>query len=207
MKEQVKEMFAEVTMPEETAQKIRHTMQQARKSRRHGVLVLGRTAAAITAMLALVLTVSPTARAAAKDLVRYVIADASFVRDDQTGDVLEIAIDEETDGHMFVETSDGKMYFSVDGQYIDITGKTSMEKPYIYTYIDDANVEHMLIIGGVPDNFGVSEFYRDVSEDAEPWNGWIGGYSENYFDNEAQKAYPWLAAAWEELNIPWPLPG
>ena len=99
------------------------------------------------------------------------------------------------------------MYFSANGQYIDITDKTSMETPYIYTYVDEQNIEHMLIIGGVPDNFGVSEFYREVVEGQQDWQGWIGGYSDNYLDNETGKAYPWLAAAWEELDLLWPMPG
>ena len=99
------------------------------------------------------------------------------------------------------------MYFSIHGEYIDITDKTSMETPYIYTYVDDSNVEHILIIGGEPDNFGVSEFYREVVEGQQDWQGWIGGYSTNYCDNATGKAYPWLAAAWEELNLLWPMPG
>lgn len=207
MKEQVKEMFAEITMPAAAEERILRAMAEGPAPKRSVVRAFGRTAAAIAAMLALILTISPQARAAAKDLVRYVISDAKFIRDEANGDILEVAIDDETDAHMFIETSDGSMYFSVDGQYIDITDKTSMETPYIYTYVDDAQVEHLLIIGGVPDNFGVCEFYRDAADKAESWSGWIGGYSENYFDNQAEKAYPWVAAGWEELDIPWPMPG
>lgn len=203
MKEQMKNMFAQVTMPEETERRIRQTMEESRRPRNGKRTSPGRITAAAAVMLALILTISPQARATVNDLVRYVISDSFFVREEESGELLEF----EGDGHMFVEAGDGKMYFSVDGQYIDITDKTSMERPYIYTYVDDAQVEHLLIIGGVPENFGVCEFYRDATNKEKSWNGWIGGYSENYYDNQNESAYPWVAAGWEELDIPWPMPG
>ena len=205
MKEQVKEMFDQITMPEETERKIRQVIagEWKPKKRNPGLL---RAAATVAAMLALILVISPTARAAVNELVRYVVADASFVRDSETGEVMEVVVDEEGESNMFIEVGDGKFYFSANGQYIDITDKTSMETPYIYTYVDASNIEHMLIIGGEPDNFGVSEFYREVVEGQQDWQGWIGGYSSNYIDNQTGKAYPWVAAAWEELNLPWPMP-
>lgn len=206
MKEQVKEMFAQVTMPEETERKVRQAMAETQKSKRKNPGNL-RAVATLAAMMALVFVISPQARAAVNGLVRYVVSDARFIRDSESGEVMEVVIDEESESNMFIEVGDGKFYFSADGQYIDITDKTSMETPYIYTYVDDANIEHMLIIGGVPDNFGVSEFYREVVEGQQSWQGWIGGYSSNYIDNQTGKAYPWVAAAWEELDLPWPMPG
>lgn len=206
MKDQVKEMFEQVTMPEGTEKKIRQAMAENRKpqSRNFGIL---RSTAAVAAMLALILLISPTARASVNELVRYVIADASFVRDPESGEVMEVTIDEDHEANMFLKVGEEKYYFCADGEYINITNKTSMEMPYIYTYVDDANIEHILIIGGEPNNFGVSEFYREAVEGQECWQGWIGGYSENYFDNQTGKAYPWITAAWDELNLPWPLPG
>lgn len=202
MKEQVKNMYDQITMPETTEKAVQKAMHQKAAGKRHrNGAIRGVAAAAV--MAALVLVISPQARAAVQDLVRYVISDAQFVRDEETGELLEFS----NDGHTFIETGDGKMYFSVDGQYIDITDMTSMEKPYIYTYVDDADVEHLLIIGGVPENFGVCEFYRDATNTEQSWNGWIGGYSENYFDNQKEQVYPWVAAGWEECDIPWPMPG
>lgn len=218
MREQVKEMFEQVTMPEETAQTIRMAMAEGRKPRRqYGNVLNG--AATMAAMLALIFVISPTARAAVDDVVRYVFGGYSSIKiNAETGEVLSVvsyptyvedsSAGESADGGMyFVEATDGRIYFCADGEYIDITDKTSMETPYIHKYVDAENIEHIIIIGGEPDNFGVSEFYRQTGEDLQPWQGWEGGYSENYFDNETGKAYPWLATAWEQLNIPWPMPG
>ena len=46
-------------------------------------------------------------------------------------------------------------------------------------------------------------FYREDSGQGD----WLGGEGANYLDMETGKVYPWLVNAWEELNIPWPLPG
>lgn len=211
MKDQVKEMFEQIRMPEGAAAKIQKAMaQQTAGKSGSGNCRWFRPGTVAAALAAVVLffgiATNNVVRAAVNDLVRYVFESAHFRKDTQTGDLLEIT--GAKDGNpIFVEAGDGKMYFSIHGEYIDITDKTSMETPYIYTYVDDSNVEHILIIGGEPDNFGVSEFYREVVEGQQDWQGWIGGYSTNYCDNATGKAYPWLAAAWEELNLLWPMPG
>lgn len=213
MKEQVKEMYDQITMPEETQDRIRKAMQQGKAPKQSPWKRFGSTAAAMAAMLTLVLVLSPTARAAVDDVVRYVFGTATITVDTENGNILSVVSypAEGTENPVFVEVKGGvedrKMYFSYEGQYVDITDKTSMETPYIHKYVDEENIEHIIIIGGEPDNFGVSEFYRQTGEDLQPWQGWEGGYSENYIDNETGKAYPWLAKAWEELNLPWPLPG
>lgn len=212
MKDQVKDMFAEITMPEESVQKIRKVMaEKAAGKRPHPVRRFSRAAAALAAVVLFAcVAMNNRVQAAVNDLVRYVFgSSATIVVDTETGDVLSVtAVDESgQENPVFVEAGNGKMYFSYDGQYIDITDKCSMETPYIYKYIDDSNIEHTLIIGGEPDNFGVFEFYREIVEGQQDWQGWIGGYSENYLDRETEKAYPWVAAAWEELDLLWPMPG
>ena len=206
MKDKVKDMFEKITMPEDTARKIQAAMEQPRPRKKP--LWVGRTVAA-AAMLALVLSLSPQARAATGNLVRYVFGGwSSIVMDEETGKILEVvSFPMEEKDAAYLESKDGRLYLTVKESRMDITDQTSMEVPFIYTYVDSQNVEHMLIIGGVPENFGVSEFYREKGENLESWQGWIGGYSDNYFDNTTEEAYPWLANAWEKLNLPWPLPG
>ena len=215
MKDKVKEMYDQIVMPEECELKIRRAMtqkEQGKKPARAGYAL--RPATVMAALLAVLLFASVAmnneVQAAVSNMVRYVFGGAAhIVVDTESGDVLDVTAFDETgmENPVFVEAGDGKMYFSYDGQYIDITDKTSMETPYIHKYIDDENIEHTIIIGGVPNNFGVFEFYREVVEGQQDWQGWIGGYSENYLDRETEKAYPWVAAAWEELDLLWPMPG
>lgn len=216
MKEHVKDIFDQVTMPAGCEQKVLRAMADKAegKTTRNARPAL-RPATVFAAALALVLFVSAATnnkvQAAMNDLVRYVFGGASFIQmDTETGDIISLVSYPTQEGDpagVFVEISDGRMYFGIHGEYIDITDKTSMETPYIHTYVDGDNIEHILIIGGTPDNFGVSEFYREKVEGQQDWEGWVGGYSENHIDNETGKAYPWLAAAWEERNLPWPIPG
>ena len=204
MKDQVKEMYEQIKMPEACVQRTKEAMknmEQKRKQRRLGL----RPAVALAALLIAGLGMNTRVRAAVNEMVRYVFADIAIIREE--GEWREVSFETEENGPVFLETDGGKMYLSVYGQYIDITDKCSMEKPYIYTFVDEENIEHILIIGGEADNFGVSEFYREIVEGQPEWNGWIGGYSENYIDNSTGMAYPWMAAAWEELDLPWPMPG
>lgn len=211
MKDQVKEMYDQVVMPEACEQQIRQAMaQKAQGKKSHRTRYALRPATVMAALLAVLLFASVAmnneVRAAVNDLVRYVFESAHFEKNPETGELTEFTPVEDS-VPVFVEAGDGRLYFSYDGEYVDITGKTSMETPYIYKYVDKSNVEHTLIIGGVPNNFGVCEFYREIVEGQQDWQGWIGGYSENYLDNATEKAYPWVAAAWEELDLLWPMPG
>lgn len=208
MREAVQNMFDKITMPEACVEKTKEAMMQMehKKNRKNWNMRPAVTAAALAAVVLIAgLMMNTEVRAAVSELVRYVIRDSTFTRQED-GELLEFSQEAGDTAPVFIDAGDGKMYFSAFGQYVDITDKTSMEKPYIYTFVDEENVEHMIAIGGSADNFGVMEFYRELVEGQPKWGGWIGGYSENYVDNQTGKAYPWVAAAWEELDLPWPMP-
>lgn len=204
MKGQIGEMFAQVKMPMETEETIRKAMAQGEKPKTRGRNSWAVRLGTLAAVLALVVTISPEVRAAARDFVkRYVLNGGRVViethEDGVSGEIYGSSMD------YYVERrEDGHLYFIGNGENMDITDEISMEKPFLYAYADEQGLEHWVIVGGTPDNYGLQEFYRDTSEDIPRW---MGGIGENYLDMETQKAYPWLAVAWEELDIPWSMPG
>lgn len=205
MKDQVKDMFAEITMPEDSARRIRRAM--AEKQAGQAVQRPRRRPAAAAAVILSVLLLAglglnTQVRAAVENLVkRYVFHNGNTViekREDGMSGISTL-----TNVADCLEVRDGRLYLIANGENRDITDETSMEKPYFYTYVDSQAVEHLLILGGTPDNYGYHEFYREDSGQGD----WLGGEGANYLDMETEKAYSWLVNAWEELNIPWPLPG
>lgn len=211
MKDRVKDMFAEITMPEACAEKIRKEAAEKKETvRRKPVL---RPVLAAVMALALVLCLSPHARAAVSGAVRHIFGHAEIRMDAQTGEVQAvISYPTQVDAapspdDRYVEAQDGRVIFHSPEGNVDITDQISINQPYIYTYVDEKNYEHILIMGGTADNLGVSEFLRQCQPDLQPWEGWEGGYSENYLDSATGKAYPWLKAAWDTLELPWPMPG
>lgn len=210
MKEQVKEMFEQVTMPEETEKKIRQAMAEAQKpqSRNFGIL---RSTAAVAAMLALILLISPTARAAVNDLVvKYFFPGSDitiYEQFDETGDVVSI-VSVDTGAPPFARIINGRLYFVGNGEKIDITDQITEEEPYYYTYEDDYGLTHYMAVGysGSLENFGIYEFIREIKDGQEDWEGWVTGTGRNFINPETETRYPWVDIVWDELNVPWPMP-
>ena len=205
MKDQVKDMFAEITMPEDSARRIRRAMaekQAGQTAQRPHRRPAAAAAVVLSVLLLAGLGLNTQVRAAVENLVkRYVFHNGSTViekREDGMSGISTL-----TNVSDCLEVRDGRLYLIANGENRDITDETSMEKPYFYTYVDSQAVEHLLILGGTPDNYGYHEFYREDSGQGD----WLGGEGANYLDMETEKAYSWLVNAWEELNIPWPLPG
>lgn len=212
MKDQVKDMFAEITMPEETVRKIEQAMVEKRKPAKLFSGGFGRSAAAVAAMLALVLAISPEARAAVSDFVTtYIFPDSGitiYEETDENGNLSRsMALDTESETFAYVQ--DGRLYFTGNGENIDITEEITQEKPYYYSYTDAYGFVHYMAVGysGSLENFGVYEFLREEKEGMEAWEGWSNGYGRNFLDPETETRYPWVEVVWEDLNVPWPMPG
>lgn len=97
-----------------------------------------------------------------------------------------------------VEISEGRMYFIVNDERIDITEQISAEKPFHYSYEDSEGYTHHWFIGlnsEELENYGFAEFIRDSNGD------WKGGYGHNHRvdDGEAQ----WFILGKEDLKVPW----
>lgn len=207
MKQQVKNMFDQITMPAESARRIQCAMAakaagQPAKTAHMARPSIIRAAACFTVILLAGTALNTQVRAAVNEFVkRYVFNDGLVVIAQQEDGTSGVSYTSSIGLYAEVR-EDGRLYCIANGEDTDITDLASMETPYIFTYTDADAVEHIVIVGGTPENFGVTEFYRESGEEQE---GWIGGFSENCQD-QTGAAWPWLAAAWSELSIPWPLP-
>lgn len=210
MKEQVKKMFEQVTMPEGTEKRIRQAIAENRKSKSINFGILQSTAA-IGAMLALILLISPAARAAVNDLVvKYFFPGSDitiYEEKDENGNTVSIvAVD--TEAAAFARIVNGRLYFLGNGEKIDITDQITEEEPYYYSYEDDYGLTHYMTVGysGSLENFGIYEFIREIKDGQEDWEGWVTGTGRNFMNPETENRYPWVDIVWEDLNIPWNKP-
>lgn len=207
MKQQVTDMYDQITMPEETAERIRQAMAEkgAQPRRTYASRRPATVAAAFLTVVLLTCTALNTqVRAAVNDFLKRYVFNGGLTVVQQLEDGMGI-ISKGSSLHLYAENRDGRLYFIANGENTDITDLTSLDAPYIHTYTDAEGVEHLVIVGGTPENFGFHEFWRESGAPDSP-RAWIGGQGENYLDMETGSVYPWLAKAWEELDIPWPLP-
>ena len=206
MKEQVKAMFEQVTMPKETVQKIRSAMDDAGRRKQKPVCRSLVTAAAV---LALVLVLSPQARAAVEGwVVKYFFPESDLTIYEQTdagGNVVGIAGVVDTEAPPFARMVNGRLYFLGNNEKIDITDEITEEQPYFYTYVDDYGLTHAMAVGysGSIENYGIYEF---IWEEAGGTRDWVTGTGRNFLSPETETRYPWVDLVWEELDIPWPMP-
>ena len=206
MKEQVKEMFAQVTMPEETEKKIRSAMVTAGPAARKPV---GRRLATAAAVLLLVFFISPQARAAVEGwVVKYFFPGSDltiYEQTDASGNVVGIAGVVDTEAPPFARMVNGRLYFLGNNEKIDITDEITEEKPYFYTYVDDYGLTHAMAVGysGTLENYGIYEF---IWEDVDGTRDWVTGTGRNFLSSETETCYPWVDIVWAELDVPWPMP-
>lgn len=206
MKKQVKEMFAQVTMPEETEKKIRSAMVTAGPAARKPV---GRRLATAAAVLLLVFFISPQARAAVEGwVVKYFFPGSDltiYEQTDASGNVVGIAGVVDTEAPPFARMVNGRLYFLGNNEKIDITDEITEEKPYFYTYVDDYGLTHAMAVGysGTLENYGIYEF---IWEDVDGTRDWVTGTGRNFLSSETETRYPWVDIVWAELDVPWPMP-
>lgn len=93
------------------------------------------------------------------------------------------------------ELRDGKLYFTANGENIDITDKISDTRAFTYSFSDEQGT-YYLIVGGELESFGWAEFDQDTD------GNWIGG---NFAGGEVgEDTNPlWLENAKAELGVPW----
>lgn len=206
MKDPVHDLFAQITMPEETEKKIQTAMEQHKRKAGKPVW---RTLATAAAVLALVLVISPRARAAVEDwVVKYFFPGSDltiYEQKDAGGNVVGIAGVVDTDAPPFARMVNGRLYFLGNNEKIDITEEITEEKPYFYTYVDDYGLTHAMAVGysGTIENYGIYEF---IWEETGGERDWVTGTGRNFLSNETDTRYPWVDIVWEELDIPWPMP-
>lgn len=211
MKDKVKEMFAQVAMPEETANKIWQAMEQEVRPRRRSFRKAFGKVVTAAAVFLLVLSLSPQVRAAVEDWVlKYVFPESGlsvYKKTDAEGNEVGVMV-VDTLSQSFAQYRDGRLYVTHNGEEWDITDQITEEEPYFYEFVDEYGMTHYRAVGysGSLDNFGIYEFVRTVEEGQQPWEGWEGGSGQNFLSAETEERYPWVDIVWEKLGVPWPMP-
>ena len=204
MKDQIRDMFEQTTMPRDTEMRIRAAMgrRQPAKSRWKPAV----TAAAVLAML---LLISPQARAAVEGWVmKYVFSGSDltiYQQTDPQGNVTGIMATVDTEAPAFAQIVDGRLYFLGNGENLDITDEIAEDNPFFYTYVDNYGLTHAMAVGysGSIENYGIYEF---IWEDVDGQRDWVTGSGRNFLSSETETRYPWVDLVWQELNVPWPMP-
>lgn len=203
MKQDIVTTFETVTMSDDCAQKIRRAMAEKKSAPR---AVMAKRLGTLAAALALILCLSPTARAAVETIVeKYFFPDSGVTIEkevNENGEISAMTVSLDTESGTVAEIRGGRLYFTGNGEDIDITDLIAPEKPYYYSYTDEYGFLHHIAVGysGSIENFGVYEFFL------ENQGTWSNGYGRNFLDPETGTRYPWVDLVWEHFNIPWPLP-
>lgn len=99
-----------------------------------------------------------------------------------------------------VEIRDGRMYFIVNGENVDITDQVSKTKAFTYQYVDEQGVTHDLLVGLIGEeleDYAYAEYLRSGTV-------WQGGYSARVNINpDGTTEAQWLEIWKEENNCPW----
>ena len=100
-----------------------------------------------------------------------------------------------------VKIDDGKIYFVVNDERIDITDKISETTAFEYEYTDDEGNTHIWLVGLNSDNikdYGYAEYIKNIDGD------WTGGYSARVnIESDGKTNAEWLENAKSEKTIPW----
>lgn len=133
------------------------------KMKNHGKTVTKRV---ILAAVICLMTVTASA-----DSVRQLFGWGGNMEIDDYGSGVEFRVntDELTEP---VEIRDGRMYFVVNGENMDITDQVSQTEAFTYQYVDEQGITHDWVVGlngAELENYGYAEYLKtDV---------WQGGYS------------------------------
>ena len=98
-----------------------------------------------------------------------------------------------------VEIRDGRMYFVVNGENMDITDQVSQTKAFTYQYVDNQGITHDWVVGLNSENienYGYAEYLKTDT--------WQGGYSARVNINaDGTTEAQWLEIWKAENNCPW----
>ncbi len=145
---------------------------------------------------------SPTIQAALGDMLVTVFPGLDLTVYQETTPEGSAVVCIDTEQSTFAYAENGRLYFTGNGENLDITDQITEETPYFYTYTQ-GSYEITLVVGYADsiENFGTYEF---IQEDG----AWFTGSGRNFLSHvDEGEAYPWVGIVWDTLDIPWPLPG
>lgn len=132
------------------------------------------------------------------DSVRQLFGWGGNMRIDQYEDGAEVRVYTENLTEP-VEIRDGRMYFIVNGEDMDITDQVSQTKAFTYSYEDAQGVTHIWVLGlngEELEHYGYAEYLKTDT--------WQGGYSARVNSNaDGTTDAQWLESWKAENNCPW----
>ncbi len=205
MENKIRSTFDAVQMGSVCEGNILRAMEKNRKTTRISPLRrLGATAAAFILVMAVTLCVSPAARAAVEEWIRkfdFSEIGMTIYEKEEYGTIQRVTL-YNTESPAFAELREGRLYFTGNGEDLDITDQITENEPFFYTYTDESGIEVTLVVAytGTIENFGIYQFLR------QPDGAWITGTGRNFLNAETEARYLWVDSVWENLDIPWPIP-
>lgn len=204
LKDNVKKSYDKVVMSQACEQQIKDAMlahSESKSKVSSWYHYIPRPAMACALAVVLLLSVDGAVYAySGNSIVAYFLSyaqNAVFTREvDENGAESATASLNTSEAVAPAEYVDGKLMFTANGEQIEITTQISETKAFTYTYVDEKEVTHYLIVGGHPEEFGYAEFMKDAK------NNWIGGYFQGGVVG-GDITPVWLEDAKEMLNIPW----
>ena len=98
-----------------------------------------------------------------------------------------------------IEIRDGRMYFVVNGENLDITDQVSQTKAFTYQYVDNQGITHDWVVGLNSENienYGYAEYLKTDT--------WQGGYSARVnINSDGTTDARWLESWKTENDCPW----
>ena len=97
-----------------------------------------------------------------------------------------------------VEVEDGRLWFIVNGEHIDITDEISETEPFLYQYTDESGVIHYWLVGkNGPElwNWGYGEYLY------KPEENWMAGYSARTNLGPGTEGPAWLENGRNQINF------
>ncbi len=134
------------------------------------------------------------------------LREGGYVPGSGTEQVLERL--DPADQPQWLEFGQQRLYFTANGEYLDITDQISEDTPFAYTYDDAEGVRHHVAVGGVysgseaPITVGWAEWLQQA-----PYGDgdWLGGTVCN--ERTAAGGYvPWLSRGAQMHGLPWSYP-
>ena len=155
----------------------------------------GKTAVRLILVAAVICLMTVTVSA---DSVRQLFGWGGNMRIDQYEDGAEVRVYTENLTEP-VEIRDGRMYFIVNGENIDITDQVSQSKAFTYQYVDNQGITHDWVVGLNSENienYGYAEYLKTDT--------WQGGYSARVnINSDGTTDAQWLESWKTENNCPW----
>ncbi len=187
------QLYNSIHMPPELEQQICQSVPQ------RGSRFRPAAAVASLAMMVFLLVCSPMICSAARNLITIAFPDLGLTIWESPmdgggkGQILHI----DTDIPAFAHSENGRLYFTGNGEHLDITEQVTQTQPFFYTY-QDQGYEITLAVGfeGSIENFGTYTLWKEQGQ-------FVFDHGRNILSaTEDGQPSPWVQIVWDTLDVP-----